>query len=68
MQAALLNVSASATDPTDVFQLVAEVEAFEDEHDAINTFFASRRVKRYDILSFVAREARQRGEVDKLVR
>jgi hypothetical protein len=29
MQAALLNLSASAIDPTDVFQLVADFEAFE---------------------------------------
>jgi anti-anti-sigma regulatory factor len=28
-QAALLNLSASAIDPTDVFQLVADFEAFE---------------------------------------
>ena len=29
MQAALLSLSASAIDPTDVFQLIAEFEAFE---------------------------------------
>lgn len=67
IRVALLNLSASALDPTDVFQLVAEIEAFEDERDAINTFFPNRRVKRYDILSFVEREASERGEADKLV-
>ena len=67
IRAALLNLSASGIDSTDVFQLVAEVEAFEDEQDAINAFFPDRRVKRYDILSFVVREARERREVDKLV-
>ena len=66
IRAALLNLSASGIDPTDVFQLVAEVEAFEDEHDAINAFFPNRRIKRYDILSFVVREASERREVDKL--
>jgi len=68
VQAALLNLSTSALDPTDAFQLVAEFESFEDEHDAINAFFPNRRVKRYDILSFVVRAARERGEVDKLLR
>ena len=67
IRVALLNLSASALDPTDVFQLVAEIEAFEDEHDAINAFFPNRRVKRYDILSFVEQEASERGEADKLV-
>jgi hypothetical protein len=46
IRAALLNLSASGIDPTDVFQLVAEVEAFENEQDAINAFFPDRRVKR----------------------
>jgi len=68
VEAVLLNLSASAIDPTDVFQLAAEFESFEDEHDAINAFFPSRRVKRYDILSFVVRAARERREADKLVR
>ena len=67
VQAALLNLSMSALDPTDAFQLVAEFESFEDEHDAINAFFPNRRIKRYDILSFVVREASERREVDKLV-
>lgn len=65
VQAALLNLSASAIDPTDAFQLVAEFESFEDEHDAVNAFFPNRRVQRYDILSFVARETpRRRSDVD----
>lgn len=67
IRAALLNLSASALDPTDVFQLVAEIEAFEDERDAINAFFPNRRVKRYDILSFVEQAASERGAADKLV-
>jgi hypothetical protein len=67
IRAALLNLSASGIDPADVLQLVADVEVFEDEQDAINAFFPDRRVKRYDILSFVVREASERREVDKLV-
>ena len=66
IRAALLNLPASSIDPTDIFQLVAGVEAFGDEHDAINAFFPNRRIKRYDILSFV-REVSERREVDKLV-
>ena len=66
IRVALLNLSASTIDPTDVFQFVTECEAFEDERDAINAFFPNRRVKRYDILSFVVREASERGEADKL--
>ena len=67
IQAALLNLSASAIDPTDAFQLEADFEAFEDERDAINAFFPSRRVKPYDILSFVRQETRELREVDKFV-
>ena len=67
IRAALLNLSESGIDPADVFQLLAEVEAFDDEHDAINAFFPNRRMKRYDILSFVVREASERREVDKVV-
>ena len=67
IKAVLLNLSASAIDPTDAFQLEADFEAFEDERDAINAFFPSRRVKRYDILSFVEQEARELSEVDKFV-
>ena len=67
IQAALLNLSASAIDPTDAFQLVAEFESFEDEHDAVNASFPNRRVNRYDILSFVMQETRELPEVDEFV-
>ena len=67
IQAALLNLSASAIDPTDAFQLVAEFESFEDEHDAVNAFFPNRRIKRYDILSFVMQETRELPEVNEFV-
>jgi len=67
INAALLKLSASAIDPTDAFQLEADFEAFEDERDAINAFFPSRRVKRYDILSFVEQEVRELSKVDKYV-
>ena len=67
VQAALLKLSSSAIDPTGAFQLVAECESFEDEHDAVNAFFPNRRVKRYDILSFVVQETRELPAVDKFV-
>ena len=67
IQAALLNLSALAIDPTDAFQLLAEFESFEDEHDAVNAFFPNRRVKQYDILSFVMQETRELPEVDEFV-
>ena len=34
-------------------RLETVVEVFKDEHDAIDSFFADRDVKRYDILHFV---------------
>lgn len=50
----LLNLDPAHTDPADVLKLSTLFETFQDESDAVNSFFPERIVPRYDILEFVA--------------
>jgi anti-sigma B factor antagonist len=42
---------------SDVFKLSTAFEIYEDEIDAVNSFFPDRAIPRYDILSFVEEQA-----------
>jgi anti-sigma B factor antagonist len=50
---AIFNVKLSHIELLTEARLEAVFEVFQDEQDAINSFFPSREVKRYDILEFV---------------
>jgi anti-sigma B factor antagonist len=50
---AIFNVKLSHIELLTEARLEAVFEVFQDEQDAINSFFPNREVKRYDILEFV---------------
>ncbi len=53
---ALLNVNRSHLELFLLTRLAIAFEFFDDEHDAVNSFFPDRTVKRFDILNFVRRQ------------
>jgi len=50
----LLNLDSTHTKPADVLKLSTLFETFQEELDAVNSFFPERIVPHYDILEFVA--------------
>ena len=52
----LLNVNRSHMELFLLTKLAIAFEFFEDEQDAVNSFFPDRALKRYDILNFVQHE------------
>ena len=42
-------------------------EIFDDEQEAVNSFFPNREIKRFDILRFVEQQRRAAGEDDSLI-
>ncbi len=42
-------------------KLTTVFEIFNDEQDAVNSFFPDREIKRFDILSFVQEQMGQKG-------
>ena len=55
----LLNVTPSHTRLSDVLKLNTVFESYQDEQDAVNSFFPDRAVQRYDILEFVEGREKQ---------
>jgi anti-sigma B factor antagonist len=53
---ALENISPSYLSIFVLTKLAGAFEFFEDEQDAVNSFFPDRALRHYDILSFVQRE------------
>ncbi|MGB7760175.1 MAG: STAS domain-containing protein [Bryobacteraceae bacterium] len=53
---ALLNVNRSHLELFLLTRLASAFEFFDDEHDAVNSFFPDRAEKPFDILDFVQRE------------
>jgi anti-sigma B factor antagonist len=51
----LLHLDPADTKVPDMFELSTDFETYEDEVDAVNSFFPDRKVPRYDILDFVAK-------------
>jgi len=49
----LLNLDPSRNELSEVFKLATAFETFQDEMDAVNSFFPDRTVPHYDILEFV---------------
>ncbi len=49
----LLNVHSDNAKLSDVFKLGTAFETYQDEMDAVNSFFPDRKVPHYDILEFV---------------
>ena len=58
----LLNLSAQHVDPTELTKLEVMFEVFNDEQDAINSFFPDRAVHHYDILEFVEEAEQEKDE------
>src|SRR5208283_1769734 len=53
---ALLNVDKSHLKLFLLTRLAIAFEFFDDEHEAVNSFFSDREVKPFDVLSFVQHE------------
>ncbi len=51
----LLHLDPADTKVPDIFKLSTDFETYEEEVDAVNSFFPDRKVPRYDILDFVAK-------------
>ncbi|HEY6392598.1 MAG TPA: STAS domain-containing protein [Bryobacteraceae bacterium] len=49
----LLNLDPARTELSEVFKLATAFETYQDELDAVNSFFPDRTVPHYDILEFV---------------
>ena len=56
----LLNVTPSHTRLSDVLKLNTLFESYQDEQDAVNSFFPDRALRRYDILEFVEGHEKQK--------
>ena len=50
---AILSLKPSSVELPEEAKLETEFEVFQDEQDAVNSFFPGRDVKRYDVLEFV---------------
>jgi anti-sigma B factor antagonist len=57
----LLNLSKRNIELLILTKLTTVFEVFDEEQDAVNSFFPNREIRRFDILSFV----QQQGESDK---
>jgi anti-sigma B factor antagonist len=53
---ALVNVDKSRLELSLLTRLALAFEFFDDEHDAVNSFFPDRAVKEFDVLTFVERQ------------
>jgi anti-sigma B factor antagonist len=51
----LLDLDPAGTKVPDVFKLSTDFETYDEEVDAVNSFFPDRKVPHYDILDFVAK-------------
>jgi anti-sigma B factor antagonist len=60
---ALVNVNRSHLKLFLLTKLALAFEFFHDEHDAVDSFFADRAVKRFDILEFVQQHEGERNAV-----
>ena len=54
----LLNVNRREIQLLVLTKLTTVFELFDDEQDAVNSFFPGRKIKRFDILSFVKKHSR----------
>lgn len=60
----LLNLSKRHVELLVLTRLSTEFEIFEDERDAVDSFFPNRAPIRFDILEFVRRQEEERAEAD----
>jgi anti-sigma B factor antagonist len=58
---ALVNLNRSHLELFLLTRLAIAFEFFEDEQDAVNSFFPGRALKRFDVLAFVERESGASG-------
>ena len=54
----LLNLNRRNIELLVLTKLTTVFELFDDEHNAVNSFFPNREIKRFDILSFVREQNR----------
>ncbi|HFB98179.1 MAG TPA: anti-sigma factor antagonist [Bryobacterales bacterium] len=55
----LLNLNRREIQLLVLTKLTTVFELFDDEQDAVNSFFPGRKIKRFDILSFVKKHSRE---------
>ena len=55
----IVNLSKSHAKLSDTFRLNTTFEIYEDEVDAVNSFFPDRKIPRYDILTFVEEQTQK---------
>ncbi|MEQ1949605.1 MAG: STAS domain-containing protein [Bryobacteraceae bacterium] len=58
----LLNLNKRNVELLALTRLHTVFETFAEETDAVNSFFPGREIKHFDILAFVQRQAKERGE------
>ena len=63
---ALLNLNRSHMELLLLTKLATVFELFDDEQEAVNSFFPDRKIRRFDILNFVQHEGS--GELDREAR
>ena len=59
---ALLNVNQSHMELFSLTKLALAFEFFDDEHDAVNSFFPDRAIQHFDILEFVQQEEAHKAD------
>jgi anti-sigma B factor antagonist len=57
----LLNLDPARLEPSDDLKLSTDFQTYQNEVDAVNSFFPERTVPRYDILEFVEKLEQQRN-------
>ena len=60
----LLNLDPARLEPSDDLKLSTDFQTYQDEVDAVNSFFPERTVPRYDILEFVEKLEQRRDSAE----